>query len=130
MARNKEFSNKLSTLEQGVGNIVSGSKTMFFIPKPQVSQDRKVTHGRIVCDIKPQKSETHRTRLTVRVNLIDYPGEFRTPTEDITTAKTLIDSTISIPDARYLCTDISNFYLNTPMDRYELTQLLFDITTQ
>ena len=34
---------------------------------------------RAVCDIIPQKKETHRTRLTAGVNIIDCPGEVSTP---------------------------------------------------
>ena len=111
----KHFSNKLGRLAQGVGNKVDVSNTIFFIPNSQVPQDKKVTYRRIVCVIKPQKAETHRTRLTVEVNMIDYPGEFTTPTEDITMAKNLTNSTISTPDSRFVCADISQLYLNTPM---------------
>ena len=92
---------------------------ILFIPKSQVPKDRKVTHGIIFCDIKTQKYETHRTRLTVGGNLIDYPGEVTTPTSDITTAKTLINSIISTPNDIFLCADISNIYLDTSMDHYE-----------
>ena len=42
---------------------------------------------RAVCDIRPQKIETHRTRLTVGGNLIEYPGEVSTPTLELTTMK-------------------------------------------
>ena len=82
--RNKYFSNELLRLAQGVRKIVSGSNTILFLIESQVPQDRKSTYGRIVCDIKPQKVETHRTRLTEGGNLIDYPGEIATPSVYIT----------------------------------------------
>ena len=63
-----------------MGNIVAGSSTIFLIPKVQVPQDGKLTYVIIVCDIKSRKYETLRTRLTVGRNIIDYPGEFITPT--------------------------------------------------
>lgn len=56
-------------------------------------------------------------------NLIDHPGEVSTPTADTTTAKMVINSTISTPDARYMCGDIKNFYLGTPMERYEYMKI-------
>ena len=62
--------------------------------------------------------------------MIDYPGEVKSPTTDIATSKTLIKSTISIPDAIFLCADISKFYLNKLMNRYEYMQLPFDIIPQ
>ena len=63
-----------------------------------------------------KKYETRRTRITIGKKLIDYPGEVKTPTEDIKTFKTLINNTISTPAAIFFCADISNFYINTPMD--------------
>ena len=77
-----------------------------------------MTYRIIVCDIKRHKAETNRTILTVGENLINYPGEVTTITTDITKAKTLINSTISTPEAIFLCTEIANFYLNTPMHHY------------
>ena len=94
MVWDKFFSNESGKLDHGVGNRVAGSNTIFFIPKKQVPLDWKVTHGRIIWGIRPQKSETHRTRITVGGNIIDYPGELTPPTADITTDKTLIKSTI------------------------------------
>jgi hypothetical protein len=38
---------------------------------------------------------------------------------DVTTAKILINSVISTQDAKFLVIDINNFYLNTPLDRFE-----------
>ena len=75
-----------------------------------------MTHGRIICDIKPYIFETHRTRLTGEDSLIDYPSEITTPTAYIIAAKTLINSIFSTPYARFLCADIVRFYLSTPME--------------
>ena len=38
------------------------------------------TYVRAVYDTRPQKTETRKARLTTGGNLIDYPGESRTPT--------------------------------------------------
>ena len=75
--------------------------------------------------IKPQKTVTHITRISVGGNLPDYPSKFTTPTEYITTDKTLINITISTPEAIVLCADISKFYLNTPINHYVYMQLKF-----
>ena len=78
-----------------------------------------MTYKIIVCGIKPQKAETHRTRLTVGGYIIDYPVEVTTPPADTKTDITLINSTISTPDAIFVCADIEHFYLNTPMYSYK-----------
>jgi hypothetical protein len=43
---------------------------------------------------------------------------------DTTTAKLAINSMIPTPQAKYLCGDIENFNLGTPMARYEYMRLL------
>ena len=130
MVWSRSVSNELSTVAPGVGNRVAGSSKIFFISKSQVPQDRKVTYGRIVCEIKPHKAETHRTRISIGINLIDYPGEVTTPTADIKIVKTLISSTIPTPDARFLCVDVIFLNLSTPMKRYTYMKILFDIIPQ
>ena len=53
----------------------------------------------------------------------NYPGVVTTPTADIITAKLLINSTISTPQARFVTADITIFYLGPPMERYEYMML-------
>ena len=95
-----------------------GTNTIFFIPKYKVPAVRTVTYGIIVAKIRPQKSETHRTRLTVGVNLINFPGDITTPTADLITAKLVFNSVLSTKDAKFVCADVANFYLNNPMNVY------------
>jgi hypothetical protein len=119
----RSFANELDRLAQGKLNRVQKTDTIFFIPYEDVSSDRTITYGRIVVDIRPQKEEQERTRLTAGGNLIDYPGDCSTKTAGLTTAKLLFNSTISTPQARVMCLDVKNFYLNTPMQRYEYMRL-------
>jgi len=52
-------------------------------------------------------------------NLINCPESVSTKAAEVTTAKILINSTISTPKARFCVFDIGNFYLGTHMQRYE-----------
>jgi hypothetical protein len=52
-------------------------------------------------------------------NLINYPGDCGTPTADLLTVKLLFNSVISTPQAKFMCIDIKDFYLCTPMECYE-----------
>jgi hypothetical protein len=62
---------------------------------------------------------------------IDYPWEKSTPTAELTTVKLLFNSTISTPSASFYMIDLANnFYLNTPMERYEYMHLRLDILPQ
>ena len=82
-----------------------------------------VTYGNIVAEIRPQKYETHRTRIALGGDLIRFPGGFMTPAADLTTSKILFNSVISTPDSKLIYADISNFYFNNPMDRYKYMKL-------
>jgi hypothetical protein len=70
-------------------------------------------------DIKDHKEEKERTRLTVGGDQIEYPGDKSTRKAGLTTAKILINSVISMPNAKLLVIDINNFNLNTPLGRFE-----------
>ena len=80
----------------------SGTNTIFFIPKEKVPAGRTVTYGIIVAEIRPQKAETHRTRLTVGGNLIHFPGDVTTPTADIITAKLISNGVLSTKDSKFM----------------------------
>ncbi len=67
-----------------------------------------------MCSYRSHKEEPHCTRLTVGSNRITYNGNTSTPTADLVTAKLLINSTISTPNAKFYDMDLSNFYLMTP----------------
>ena len=45
------------------------------------------------------------------------------PTVNLLTVKLLLNSIISSPGAKFLTIDIKNFYLNTPMKRFEYMRL-------
>ena len=96
----------------------SGTNTIFFITKDKVPAGRTVTYGRIVAEIRPQKAETHRTRLTVGGNLVHFPGDVTTPTADLITAKLVFNSVLSTKNSKFMCADTASFYLDNPMNRY------------
>ena len=107
---------------------VEGTDTMFFVDKNKVPQDRwkDMTYGRIVCDVREHKAEKNRTRLTVGGDRINYPDDCGTPTADLLTVKLLLNSVISTKNAKFMTLDIKNFYLNTPLKRYEYLRLRLD----
>jgi hypothetical protein len=100
-------------------NRLYNTNTIRFIRRSAIPQGRKVTYGPFVVDIKDHKEERERTRLTVGGYQIEYPGDKSTRTAGLTTAKILINSVISTKDAHFMIIDIKNFYLNTPLRRFE-----------
>jgi hypothetical protein len=87
--------------------------------RSNIPKGRKVTYGSCVVDIKDHKEEKEGTRLTFGGDQMEYPGEKSTRTAGLTTAKILINSVISTQGAKFLVIDIKNFYLNTPLGRFE-----------
>jgi hypothetical protein len=59
--------NEFGRLAQGVGGQIQGTNTIFFIHKNQILGDRwkDIKYAKFVCELKPNKREIHRTRLTV-----------------------------------------------------------------
>jgi Reverse transcriptase (RNA-dependent DNA polymerase) len=115
--------NEFGRLAQGVGGRLKGTNTITFIHHHEMPNDRQATYPRFVCSERPQKQERNRTRMTVGGNLIDYPGDKSTKTAELETTKILLNSVVSTEDARFCTVDITNFYLNTPLDRPEYLRI-------
>ena len=115
---------EIGRLAQGYPpSVPKGTDTMHFIRFDQIPSGRKATYLRLVVADRPMKANPRRVRFTVGGDKIDYPFDVRTKTADLTTAKILINSTISTPGARFMCIDIKDFYLNNPMERYEYMRI-------
>ena len=120
----KALATDLGMLAQGVGTrMPKGTDTIFFINRNQVPSDRKVTYGRLVSTIRPNKDEVHRVRVTVGGDKLDYPGITSTQCASLTTVKCLLNSTLSTPDSKFMVLDIKKFYYGTPMERFEYMKL-------
>ena len=92
---------------------------MHFIDLSRLPKGRKITYLRTVVAFRAQKADPYCIRWTVGGNLVDYPGVVYTPSANLATIKLLLNSIISTKNARFVNIDIKDFYLNTPMSRYE-----------
>jgi hypothetical protein len=70
------------------------------------------------------KKEKERVRLTVGGDILGYSGDVATSTADITTFKIIINITLSTKDAAMMMMDIKNYYLSTPLPRFEYIKML------
>jgi hypothetical protein len=55
---------------------------------------------------------------------LDYSGYVASSTSNITTLKILINNTLSTADAAMMMMDIKNYYLGTPLPRFEYMRML------
>jgi hypothetical protein len=92
------FGNECGCLFQGIQDI-PGTDTYFFIKLTNIPKDRKITY-------------------------VNYSGDVTTSTADITTFKILINSTLSTEDAAVMMMDIKNYYIGTPLPRFEYMKTL------
>jgi hypothetical protein len=120
---------EIGRLAQGYG-AVKGTNTIFFIDVKQIPQGRKATYLRVVAAMRPKKENPRRVRWTVGGDRIDYPDDVSTKTADLTTAKLLINSTISKANACHMTADLKDFYLGTPMERYEYMRVPINMIPQ
>ena len=72
---------------------------------------------------RPENVDLNHARLTVGSNQVKYPGNCGTPLVDLITVKLLLNSVFSTPRGKFMTIDIKNFYLNTPMKRFEYMRL-------
>ena len=119
------YAKEIGQLSQGIPGQVTGTNTIFFINKKDVPADRwrDVTYGRVVVNFRPEKEDPYYTRLTVGSNRVNYPYDCGTPTVDIDTVKYLLNSVISTSLAKFITINIKDFYLCTPMTRFEYMRL-------
>ena len=116
---------ELGRLTQGFRS-TAGTNTCVILDHNEIAnipKHKTVTYAQIVVDYRSQKEDPNRVRITVGGNLISYPHELTTRTADLTTFKTLANSTISMPGAQFAAADAGNFYLNTPLDNPEYMRI-------
>ena len=129
---NHSYANKLGRLFQGIGTSpngtskrIKGTDTFFVIQFENIPADRRseITYTKVVCKVRPEKSNPNRTRITIGVNSITFPGNAGTPTASLELAKLDFNSVLSRPSAKFTTFDICNFYLQTPLDRPEYAHI-------
>ena len=98
---------------------------VFFIDKQQVPAERfkDVTYRKFVRSIREQKKEKNSTRAIPGGNRDHFPGEVGTPTADMLLFEILLNSVVSTLGAKFMAFDVSNFYLNTSIARYQYIKM-------
>jgi hypothetical protein len=56
--------------------------------------------------------------------IFDYSGDVATSTADITSFKILINSTLSTENASMMMMEIKNYYIGTPLSRFEYLKMV------
>jgi hypothetical protein len=118
--------NEFARLFQGYGE-VEGMDVLEWIYRKDVPRNKQVTYPRYVVDVRPEKSEPYRTRITAGGDKIDYDGNVTTHTASMETIKMHWNSVVSTPGARYCTADISNMYLCSLLPDSEYVRFKYDM---
>jgi hypothetical protein len=85
----------------------------------------------VVCEVRPEKDDPDRTRITIGGSRICFPGDVGTNTASLELFKVLLNSVLSRKGARFSTIDLKNFYLDTPMPDPEYVRIkITDISTE
>ena len=111
----------MGRLAQGLKGRVKGTNTIYFINKNQVPKDRwkYVTYGCICANDRPEKEDPYRIWITIGGDRINYNEDCGTPTAYLLAVKLLLNIIFYTAGPKFFTMDIKNFYLNTPLPRYE-----------
>jgi hypothetical protein len=120
----KSYANELGRLCQEIGTgasptskRVEGTNTLFLINYNDIPTHKRkeICHTLVVCEVRPEKDDPDRTRITIGGSRICYPGDVGTNTASLEFVKILLNSVLSRKGARFSTINLKNFYLDTPM---------------
>ena len=82
-----------------------------------------ITYGTMVCDHRPLKTETHRCCLVVGGDKLTYENETAAPAANLLETKIMINSVISMSNAKFLTVDIKDSFLLSKMAKPEYMKI-------
>ena len=99
------------------------SETGVFIHRKDMPSDRKASYYNPQCKIKIKEGvEELRVRGTIGGDQLDYPGITAAYTAALETIRLLLNAVVS-EGASFLTADIKDFYLGTPLERFEYMRI-------
>ena len=121
----RSMSNELGRISPGFSN-QKGTDTIQWMMHENIGtipKDRTFKYARIIVDYIEKNKDPNRVRITAGGNLIYYLYELTTQTADLIETKIMWNSVSSTKGEKYMCIDIKNMYLATPMDRFEYIRI-------
>ncbi len=106
---------------QHVAGTNSMRPIMFHKIRPERLSD--VAHTHVFCKVRPTKEDPNRTCITIGGNTIAYLGNTGTKTGLLEVVKGIFNSVSSRQNTKFLTADISNYYLDTPLDCPEYVRI-------
>ena len=100
---------------QGVGTRMKSGNEKFFISRNQVPTGQKITYANPVCDYRPRKDNPYHVRLIIVGEMFPYLSDLGYPAATLLEAKINYDGVILTPCYQFICADIKDHFLCSPM---------------
>ena len=132
--RGKDKENWLKSMSMELGRFVQGNKygvkstdTIGFFNQSEVPSIAKVTYANFVAGFWSLQNEQFRIRFIVGGDKLEFVEDTGAPSTYIVELKILADSTISDDHkgARFLSCDLKDFFLASPIDKPEYTNMKY-----
>ena len=128
----KSLSNEWGRLAQGNIHGLRKTDTIDFVHKLKLLKEKAVTYATFFCDYRALKDDPHRVPITVGGDKLTYDDDAGSPAANLLKTKLIINSTISdaAKGARFMCMDINDHFLATPMNNAEYMKVKYKQFTQ
>ena len=83
-----------------------------------------------VCEYHSRKDDTYRISLTISGDNIPYPSDSGYPAATLLEAKIIFNSVISTPGSQFICADIKDYFLFSPMEWFKYIKIPFRWITE
>ena len=115
-----------NSFSQGFGTrMKTGNKNIFFIPKSKIPSGRKIAYTNPVCDYRPWKDDPNCNILTIDGDNLPYPSYSGSPDSTLLEDKIIFNSVISTPGSWFICAYIKDYFLWSPMERFQYIKITF-----
>jgi hypothetical protein len=119
------YANELGSGTTPTSKRVAGTNTFFLIDYHDIPAHKRkeICHTMVVCEVRPEKDDPDRTRITIGGSRICFPGDVGTNTASLELFKLLLNIVLSRKGARFSTINLKNFYLDTPMPDPEYVRI-------
>ena len=95
------------------------------MPKNKVPSGKKITYTNPVCNYCPRKDDPYYIILIIGGDKIPYLLGSDYPAATLSEEKILFNSIISTPGYQFICSDIKDCYLCSPMECFKYIKIPF-----
>ena len=96
-----------------------------FRPRNQVPTWQNITYENTICHYWPRKDNPYHIRLTIGGDKLPHSSASGSPAVTLLEAKTIFNSVISTPDYQFICANINDYFICSPMEYFEYIKINF-----